>query len=415
MIKNLTSLYSLHFFKYLIPLILIPYLARTLGLEAWGKLAIAQAFATYLSLFIEYGFDLSATKNLTQCRSNGNDRATILADVLGAKIILTILSVLISLLFLVIFPLFIDNEILFYSAIFFSISSSFNLLWYFQGIEKLVIASLVDIIIRSLGIVFVFTLVKDSNDAPLVLSIYGISSFIITIILYFIINKDTKIQLPSFSGSLSILKTGWNMFVYKFSVSFYTTGNALLLALFVTPEVVALYTGAEKISKALLGLLAPITQVLYPRISFLTQSSYADAEILFKKSLVIISAISILMSIGIYLSANLLISVLLGTEFIEAVDILEVLALLPILIAISNVLGVQWMLPNGMEKAFNRIIIASGVINLLLVFTLAPYFQAKGMAWAVVISELIVTLSMTIYLWNRKKLSFNNTIKEPFV
>jgi len=100
MIKNITALYGLHLFKYLIPLMLIPYLARTLGLAVWGELAIAQAFAAYLGLIIEYGFEFSATKTLAKNKSNPIMRSIILSEVMGAKVLLIIIAILISLPFL---------------------------------------------------------------------------------------------------------------------------------------------------------------------------------------------------------------------------------------------------------------------------------------------------------------------------
>jgi len=403
MIKNLSALYGLHFFKYIMPLILIPYLARVLGLSAWGELVIAQAFASYLALIVEYGFELSATKQLARCKNNAKQRSLILSDVMGAKMVLIVIIALLSIPFLFILPVFTKSTTLFLSAMFFAGSSSFNLIWYFQGIEKLVIASLTDILIKSASILFIFLWVTGPKDISLLLIINGVSALIVTIVLFYFIQKDTKIVYPSFRSSLFAIRKGWDMFIYKVSVSFYTTGNALILSFLVSPEIVAIYSGAEKISKAVLGLLTPITQVLYPRFSELTKNSYNDAQILFKQSLVVMSAIGFAMSVGIYLSSDLLVKIILGVEFQEASSILKILASLPILITISNVLGIQWMVPNGMEKAFNKIIIISGLLNLSLAVILAPYFQAAGMAWSVVISELVVTSTMALYLWNYDK------------
>ena len=402
MIKNLTALYGLHFFKYLIPLMLIPYLTRTLGLVVWGELAIAQAFSAYLILLIEYGFEFSATKKLAKNKSSSTMRAIILSEVMGAKVLLIFIAILISLPFLFLLDVFIKNNALYYYSILFVVSASFNFTWYFQGIEQLVIATFVDITLRVISVIFIIFYIKDPKDVNLLLFIYSLSSILVTIILIFIINKNTTIKLPSFRGSINGLKNGWDMFLYKLSVSFYTTGNTLILSFFVAPEIVALYSGAEKISKSIIGLLTPITQVLFPRLNILIKTSYKDAESLFKKSILFMGLIGLLMSISIFLSSDLLVSIILGKEFMSASSILQVLAILPILITISNVLGIQWMIPNGMEKAFNKIIIISGILNLSLAVILTPYFQAIGMAWSVVIAELLVTLMMGFYLWNNQ-------------
>ncbi len=403
MIKNLSALYGLHFFKYLMPLILIPYLARTLGLVAWGELAIAQAFASYFVLIVEYGFELSATKQLARCKENSNKRASILADVMGAKIILILFVIIVSIPFQFIISVFLDDKLLYLATLFFAVSSSFNLIWYFQGVEQLVTASLVDIVVKLVGLLSIFVWVKNPEDASLFLVINGFFSLVTTFILFILIHKNTKLLLPSLSRSIFELKNGWQMFVYKVSVSFYTTGNALILSFFVLPEVVAIYTAAEKISKAVIGLLSPITQVLFPKLSSLTKTAFDEARILFKKSLIVMSLIGFIMSTAVYFYSDILVQMILGNNFQEASQILRILALLPVLITTSNVLGIQWMIPNGMEKAFNKIIILSGLINLFLAVVLTPYFKAFGMAWSVVIAELFVTISMSAYLWNFDK------------
>jgi PST family polysaccharide transporter len=61
----------------------------------------------------------------------------------------------------------------------------------------------------------------------------------------------------------------------------------------------------------------------------------------------------------------------------------------------------QWMLPLGMDYAFNAIILAAGGVNVVLAIVLAPRYAHLGMAAAVAISEILVTTMM--YLWLRRK------------
>lgn len=56
--QNLLALYGVQFANYLLPLITLPYLTRVLGPESWGSLVVVQSFAQYLSLLVEYGFNL---------------------------------------------------------------------------------------------------------------------------------------------------------------------------------------------------------------------------------------------------------------------------------------------------------------------------------------------------------------------
>src|SRR5271170_3117675 len=86
--KNMLALYGIQFAGYVIPLATLPYLARVLRPERFGLLLFAQSFAMWASITFEYGFNLSATREVAQNRQNQNALASTAAGVLGAKLML---------------------------------------------------------------------------------------------------------------------------------------------------------------------------------------------------------------------------------------------------------------------------------------------------------------------------------------
>jgi PST family polysaccharide transporter len=63
---------------------------------------------------------------------------------------------------------------------------------------------------------------------------------------------------------------------------------------------------------------------------------------------------------------------------------------LPPLIALSNVLGIQWMLALGLDRLVNVVVISACVLNVVLAILLVPRYLEVGMAVAVVASETLV-------------------------
>jgi PST family polysaccharide transporter len=70
------------------------------------------------------------------------------------------------------------------------------------------------------------------------------------------------------------------------------------------------------------------------------------------------------------------------------------MAFLPFLVALSNIFGVQTMLSMGLRREFTKIVVMSGVLNVLLLVLLIPAYGAVGTAGAVLCSELLVTIAM---------------------
>jgi len=99
-----------------------------------------------------------------------------------------------------------------------------------------------------------------------------------------------------------------------------------------------------------------------------------------------------------------LVRLLLGPGYEGAVPLMRVLAWLLPLIALSNFLGIQWMLAQRMDRPFNIIIFIAGLLNVSLALLTVPRYGALGMAWVVVLSEAWVTGAMVVYLWWKGRL-----------
>ena len=107
---------------------------------------------------------------------------------------------------------------------------------------------------------------------------------------------------------------------------------------------------------------------------------------------------TITVSLAVYVAAPLIVRIVLGPQFAPSEAVLRILvALLPVA-ALTLLLGVQWMVPLGLEKAFTKITVTTAVVNCLLAAILARRFGQLGVSWAVVSSEVIAVMACLTYL-----------------
>lgn len=396
--QNVTSLYGVQFANYLFPLITIPYLTRVLGPAMWGLVAFAQAFGAYLAVGIGYGFDLSATREAAKNRDSKTELANLLAGVMGAKLLLAAVAVALALLIEPWVPLFRRHPIFLWAAVFWAVTQAFSMGWYYQGIEKMRFIAAVVVIARAAATAGIFIIVRHPSDGWKVLGLQGAGMLLSVLITTAVVYREIPARRPTWPLIRNSLRMGWSMFLYRSSASLYGTGNSFILGLFVPAEAVGFYAGAEKIARAMMGLLVPVHQSLYPRLSRLVQLDRPSANRLARFSVLVLSSMGAVLSFATFLGAPWIIQIALGKGFAPSIPVLRILSPLPLLVGISVVLGVLWMLPLGLESQFNKIVLAAGALNIGLAVALAPRFAQFGVAGAVVIAEAFVVLTLYVKL-----------------
>ncbi len=192
------------------------------------------------------------------------------------------------------------------------------------------------------------------------------------------------------------------MFLFRSAHNIYVLGNAFILGLFATPQMVGYYAGAEKINSAAVGLLSPLSTALYPRAAGLAKTSLGKAALLTKLSLYVMAAASVLLTLMMWFGSSFIVRILLGHSFLASATPLRILSLRAPMVAITNVLGFQWLLALGMEKTFQKITVVALILNVTLAACFAPKYSFNGMAWCVVVSQTVAALGIYLVLRRRK-------------
>src|SRR5271167_4416284 len=167
--ENLASLYSVHAFNYLVPLFTLPYLARVLGPAEWGALAFADAYARFVSLAVEYGFGLSATREIARIRHDPPARGRHLSGVFGAQLLLGVAALLVTVILARFMPIFASHRWLLPGAFFWAMSQGAAPMWYFQGIERVRLMGALWIVGRLAGALALLLFVHAPGDGPIAL------------------------------------------------------------------------------------------------------------------------------------------------------------------------------------------------------------------------------------------------------
>jgi len=400
LVSNFASLSVLQGLNYIFPLITFPYLVRILGTEKFGLLMFAQAFITYFSVITEYGFNLSATKDISIHRDNHNKTTEIFSSVMLLRTILMLFSFLLLCICIFSFEKFSQDKKIYLLTFGIIIGQVLFPIWFFQGMEKMKYITYLNLFTKSVFTIAIFIFIKQQSDYYLVPVIISIGSIFSGIWALFLIKKEFNIsfKFQKFNTLKHHLKKSHFLFISNIALSVYSASTTVILGLVTNNAVVGYYAAAGKIIHAFNNLITPITQVLYPFISSKVANSKTEGLLFIRKLVKYIGLFTFALSIFIFFGADFLVNLLLGTQYHNSVVALKILSALPFITGLNNIFGIQTMITFGKEKAFSNILITACSLNFALSFVLASLYKHIGSAISIVIVECFITFTMLIYL-----------------
>ncbi|MCJ7648704.1 MAG: flippase [Candidatus Lokiarchaeota archaeon] len=404
LIQNFFSLSALQFFNYLFPLITLPYVVRVLGPEKYGLVNFAAAFVGYFVTISDYGFNLSAIRQISVNRDDQNEINKVFISVISSKILLGILSFVILIITILSFEIFRNEYLLYLISFGLVISTILFPFWLLQGLEKMKYIPLIHIIPKIIGTILIFTIITNTDDFLLyALILSGVQLSIGIIGLLFAIRM---IKLKWISPSINNIKTqlsdGLEIFKSTIAINLYTNSNTFILGLLTNNEVVGYFSAADKIRIFFQSIFSPVSQSVFPFVNYLLRES-KEKLISFNQKLLKFQAFTgIVISVLTFIFAEQIVYLILGDSYIGSVLILRIICWLPFIIYISNIYGIQTMLPLGFDKQFFNIVALAAIINLTITFLLVPFYQAIGISIAVLVTETFVTISMILFLYKKQ-------------
>ncbi|QQE78733.1 flippase [Alicyclobacillus sp. SO9] len=373
---------------------------RILGPNKYGLVMFIQAIAQYFVLLTGYGFNISGPSQIAIKRQDSYELSRVVTSILFSKVLLLLASLIVFCGLVLAVPIVRIHWLLSFGSFGYVVADVAFPIWLLQGIEDMKFITIGNVIAKSLSTLAVFLLIRHQSDywmVPLIMSVSTILGGGISFGVAFAKHnlRLAKIGLRDIVGQL---KDGWLVFVSTISISLYTTSNPVILGMFANTAIVGYYTAAEKLINAGQGLLNAVLQAIYPHVAQLFHSSLEKGLLFIRRVITIIAPSTFAVSLGIIALAKPVIVLILGAEYGPSVGVLRILALLPFLISLSNIFGIQTMLNNGMKRPFTVIISIGAACNLVMSFSLVPFFHQIGTAISVTFSEFVITLTMFLVL-----------------
>ena len=300
------SLGVLQVANYLIPFLVLPIISRILGASLFGSVSYAQNIITYLTLLINYGFEYSATRQISIARDDKQRTDAIFWSVIAAKCMLLLLSFAI----LAVLPFCMervacDPKLYIYTALA-NIGIVFFPTWYLQGVQQMDKMAWANFFTKLLGAVLVLSFVREASAYRLYPLLMSIASIAVGIGALIYVIRHFHIARPSFSRATmrEVMQAGAPIFLNNLFIAFYTTANMTILGIYASDDTIGYFSGAQRLIQALnMVVIMPVSMAAYPEISRRFAESKKDGVHFLKRVLLYAGAAAAVVSLLTYACA----------------------------------------------------------------------------------------------------------------
>ena len=399
LLSNFISLTFLQGVSFILPLLVIPYLIIVLGIDKFGFVSLAQAVISYFIVFTDYGFNLTATRDISINIKNQKKISSIYSSVMSAKLILGVFGFVI--LAIVIFSVskLRQEWLLFFYSFSMVIGQLLFPVWFFQGIEKMKYITYLNLTSKLIFTGLVFILIKVPNDFIYVNVLLGAGSIISSLVSIWIIRKKFKIRFvfASISRIKFQLKEGWHVLVSSFSINVYINSNIIVLGFFTNPIILGYYSVAEKIMFAVRQLLVVFSQVIYPHICKLAKAGHIELIAFFKKLFIPFSLFIFVCCSMLFIFSHEIVYFLTGADVTLVSTLVKMLSFVPFIVCL-NIPAYQSLLAYNFKKSYTLVITIGSLLCIGLNVILSFFFQAIGTVIAIIITEIFITIGLYLVL-----------------
>lgn len=403
-LSNLFSLIVLQGSNYILPLLTLPYLVRVLGPEKFGFISFAQALVGYFVIITDYGFNLSATKEISINKNNIEKVSRLFCTIILLKLLLLIVGFIVFTIIVIFLEPSPPNRIIYFFSFGIVVGQVIFPSWFFQGMEKMKYITLINIFSRLIFTVLIFACVHSAADylyVPIVTSVGFIIGGAISLLISFK-HFGIRFVIPSLKELIQQLKNGFSIFITSISSNIISSSGIFILGLFQSREVVGYYSAIEKLAKAFISIFFPITQAIFPHVSRQFAKSKATGKALvlkIGKYTMILALLVVLVMVFFHREIVLLIY---NAQFVEYAYLLIYLGIWLLFGVLNNFIGIQFLVGSGQSTIYSKAFAIASACTFCVFIFLTKQYSYEAIVGGILFGEVVLTFVMISFIYKLK-------------
>lgn len=392
-----------------IPLITTPYISRVLGAENIGIYSYTLSISTFFILFGSLGIALYGQREIAYLQNDKKKYSNTFWEILILRCITMTISIII---FYFTFAIGNNNYNLYYKILILElIGNMLDISWFFQGLEEFKKTVLRNTIVKLIALFLTFTLIKTKNDLPIYFVIYVLSVLLGNLSLWLYLPKYlSKVKFTELK-IFRHLKPTIALFIPQIAIQVYTLLDRTMIGTIIADKSeVGYYEQSQKIVKTTLTIITSLGTVMLPRVaSTFAEGNNEKINEYMKNSFELVFMLAFPLIFGLISVSDAFVPFFFGEGYDKVIVLIKVICPIILLIGLSNVIGMQYLLPTKKQKEYTLSVLYGAIVNFIFNSLLIPKYGAIGASIGTVIAETTVTGTQIIY--TRKDFDYKKILK----
>ncbi len=382
---------------FIFPLITFPYVSRVLLPVGTGKVSFATSLISYFSMAAQLGIPTYGVRACAMARDNREELTRTAHELLFINLIMNVISYGALALALIFVPRLQEDRTLYIVVSFTIILTSIGMEWLYKALEQYTYITVRSVIFKFIALIAMFLLIHKQEDYVIYggITIFAASASNI----FNLINVHKFIDMKPV-GKYRIrrhLKPVAVFFAMACATTIYTHMDTVMLGFMKTDADVGYYNAAVRIKTILVSIVTSLGTVLLPRASYYIQKNMREQFWrITKKALNFVFLIALPLLLYFILFAREGVYFLSGSAYQAAILPMQIIMPTLILIGLTNILGIEVLVPLGRENVVLYSEIAGAVFNIVINAILIPRMASSGAAIGTVVAEFVV---LVVQFW----------------
>ena len=403
LLNNFFSLGFVQVISSLLQLLVIPFVIAKIGVANFGVVAVAQVVMYYMGTLTDYGFNQTATREVSLNRANVPVLSSVFFRVFSVKIILCCVAFVIVLLLALSFHIIRENFLLYCMAFMFVPGYASFPSWFLQGMERMQLLALTTLASRVIFVILVFIFIKGPEHSQLFIFFMGIGNLIAGMISIWFVFRIFKLTFarPLWDEVLGEIKRGWPVTVTNLSMNVIQYGNIFILRLFTNNLTAGYFSVAERIFFTMKQMLIIFSQSVYPKVCHLAEYAPGQLKAFFRKVFSPFFILLLCACVIVFIFSPFLLHFFVKKENVHSVFFLRMLCIVLPVISL-NIPATLSLLAFDRRKTYFAIYTSAMVLSIISNIILVNFFESSGTIMAIFITEIFITTGVFLALQHIK-------------